>query len=102
MTTAPADELEQLLDDAGQLLGWRVKSTDRYHLDVMVMAFNYRLVTTDRRMPQVYDRYWCYAGKSPAVLLRAVAAAFAWDGSDDTEPEGWSKNGQTQEWRGPA
>lgn len=101
MMTPTADELEQILD-GDRVIGWRVKSTDTHHLDVMVMAFNYRLVTTCRTMPMVYDRYWCYAGRSPAVLLAAVAAAFAWDGSDDTEPEGWSKNGQTQEWRGPA
>lgn len=93
MTVPSADELEQILD-GGRVIGWRVKSTDTHHLDVMV--------TTNRAMPQVYDRFWCYAGKAPAVLLTAVAAAFAWDGSDDTEPEGWSKNGQSQEWRGPA
>lgn len=101
MTVPSADELEQILDE-GRVIGWRVKSTDAHHLDVMGMAFNYRLVTTNRAMPQVYDRFWCYAGKTPAVLLTAVAAAFAWDGSDNTEPEGWNKNGQTQEWREPA
>lgn len=101
MTAPTADELEQILD-GDQVIGWRVKSTDRHHLDVMVMAFNYRLVTTNRQTPQVYDRFWCYAGKSPAVLFAAVAAAFAWDGSDETEPAGWSKNGQTGEWRAPA
>jgi hypothetical protein len=102
MTAPTADELEQLLDDTGRLIGWRVKSTERYHLDVMVMFYNYRLVTTRRDIPGIYDRYWCYAGKTPTVLLAAVAAALAWDGSDDTEPAGWNKSGQTQEWRPPA
>lgn len=102
MTAPTTDELEQLLDDTGQLLGWRVKSTERYHLDVMIMFYNYRLVTTYRDEPGLYDRYWCYAGRTPDVLLAAVAAAFAWDGSDGTEPTGWAKNGQTGEWRGPA
>ena len=83
----------------GREIGWRVKSTDTHHLDVMIMGFNYRLVTTRRAMPDVYDRYWCYAGKTPTVLLAAVTAASAWNGADDTEPVGWNKNGQTQEWR---
>lgn len=101
MADIAVDDLEPILD-RGETIGWRVKSTDTHHLDVMIMAFNYRLVTTNKAIPQVYDRYWCYAGKSPAVLFAAVAAAFAWDGSDGTEPEGWNKSGQTQEWREPA
>jgi hypothetical protein len=101
MTAPTAEELEQVFDDTGQLVGWRVKSTATHHLDVVIMMFNYRIVTTRRDMPGIYDRYWCYAGRSPAVLLAAVAAAFAWDGSDDTEPVGWNKNGETGEWRAP-
>lgn len=99
-TSITIDDLEPILD-GGETIGWRVKSTDRHHIDVMTMAFNYRLVTTCRDMPGCYDRYWCYAGKAFPVLLTAIAAAYAWTGDDDTEPLGWAKNGQTKEWRGP-
>jgi hypothetical protein len=82
--------------------GFRVKETDTHHLDVLAMLFNWRLCTTPKSCPLVYDRSWCYAGRGVDSLLAAVAAAAAWDGSDDTEPVGWNKNNQTGKWREPA
>jgi hypothetical protein len=34
-----------------------------------------------------------------APLPGDETAAAMWDGSDDSEPLGWNKNGQTREWR---
>lgn len=81
--------------------GIRVKVSDdgQHYIDVMTMMFNYRIVTTRVDMPEVYDRFWCYVGKDQQTLLRATAAALTWSGDDDTEPEGWDKNGQTGEFR---
>ncbi len=84
--------------------GWRIKTTvdGRYHVDVMAMMFGYRVVRTPVVAPYYYDRHWCYVTTGPVTLLLAVLAANAWDGADDTEPDGWNKNGQTGEWREPA
>lgn len=83
--------------------GWRVKTNDAgtHYIDIMVMIPNYRIATTPVDDPWFMDRHWCYAGRSLQTLVRAVGAAMAWDGAEDTEPEGWNKNGQTQEWREP-
>jgi hypothetical protein len=84
--------------------GWRIKTSDdgRHYIDVMWMLYNYRVATTPVALPFVFDRFWCYAGRTEADLQRAVLAAWAWDGADDTEPVGWNKNGQTGEWRAPS
>lgn len=84
--------------------GLRVKENHAgtHYIDVLVMLYNYRIVRTPKDRPATYDRYWCYAGNTQHDLLCAVAAAYAWDGADNTEPEGWNKNGQTKEWRDPA
>lgn len=79
--------------------GWRIKQTQHHYIDVMRMMFNYRIVTTPVSFPMVYDRHWCYQGTDSRAFTHAVVAAAMWDGSDDTEPEGWNKNGQTGEWR---
>lgn len=81
--------------------GLRVKETETHFIDVIPMLVNWRLHTIRKDGgPLAWsDRFWCYAGRGQVSLHRAVAAALAWDGSDETEPEGWSKNGQTGEWR---
>src|SRR5688572_19209844 len=67
------------------------------------MAFNWRLHTIRKDAgPLAWsERYWCYTGRDQRTFSRAVAAALAWEGADNTEPEGWNKNGQTGEWRPP-
>jgi hypothetical protein len=79
--------------------GLRVKETETHYIDVLRMIYNWRIARTPKDSPMTYDRGWCYAGTGDAALWRAVLAAAAWDGADDTEPEGWSKNIQTGEWR---
>jgi hypothetical protein len=81
--------------------GMRIKLNDAgtHYIDVLAMLYNYRVVLTPVDMPMVIVRHWCYAGVDPDTLLRAAAAACAWDGALDTEPLGWNKNGQTGEWR---
>jgi hypothetical protein len=110
MTTAPFMEAQEI---AGMLSaitgtevvpvdgGFRVKETETHQIDVLRMLFNWRVATTPKDLPWSYDRHWCYAGTSFTTLMRAVQAVADWDGSDGTEPEGWNKNGQTREWRGP-
>jgi hypothetical protein len=78
--------------------GYRVRETEHYYLDVMKMLLNWRLVTTYKD-DSGWHRGWCYYGTGPQALANAVAAANAWDGSDDTEPDGWDKNLQTGEWK---
>jgi hypothetical protein len=84
--------------------GWRVKTNvaGTHYIDVLAMMFNFRIVETPVDCPLVYDRYWCYEGRGAGSFVRTVLAAQTWDGAPDTEPEGWNKNGQTQEWREPS
>lgn len=73
--------------------GYRVKTTEWCHVDVMKMiAGNWRLTATSLTHPDLYNRAWCYtAADSPAsnAFVAAVLAANAWDGSPDSEPLGW-------------
>ena len=71
--------------------GVRIKATDAYHIDVLTMLYNFRIVTTPKAAPLVWDRGWCYFGNDEATFVRAVLAALAWDGSDDSEPAGYDK-----------
>jgi hypothetical protein len=79
--------------------GFRIKETDAHYVDVLRMLVNWRVVTIPKDSPMTYDRHWCYGGTGFATLLKAVLSVEEWDGSDDTEPAGWIKNGQTGEWR---
>ena len=83
--------------------GWRIKTNNAgtHHIDVLAMAFNYRIALTPIDRPYEYDRHWCYAGHDRTTLLRTFLAALAWDGDPNTEPDGWNKSGQTGEWREP-
>lgn len=71
--------------------GWRVKETPTHFIDVLEMIWNYRIVTTPKSCELVWDRGWCYQGKDFAAFMTVVLAAQAWDGSDETEPEGYFK-----------
>jgi hypothetical protein len=80
---------------------FRVKQVPGYFLDIAPMLVNYRLCTTWIDDQSRYDRFWCYAGSGRATWMAAVLAATMWDGSDETEPMGWNKNGQSSEFREP-
>lgn len=80
---------------------FRVKQVEGYFLDVAPMLVNHRLCTTWIDDQDEYARFWCYTGNSRAAFMAAVLAAALWDGSDDSEPLGWNKSGQTREWREP-
>lgn len=71
--------------------GYRIKETASHFIDVMQMTYNWRITTTPKDFPGVYDRGWCYQGQGLAGFLPAALAALAWDGSDDTEPPGYFK-----------
>jgi len=90
----------------------RVKTTPWCHVDVRPMLFNARICETPLDNENVYGRGWCFAGAtSTEALMRAVGAALAWEGSPDTEPDGWIKETSSQrvrpdadparEYRGP-
>lgn len=93
-TGQPGDVLMTPIDG-----GIRIKRAGGHYIDVMEMAYNFRIVETVVDFPQVYDRYWCYVGKSLDVYVATVLAAAMWDGAPESEPPGWHKNGQTKEFR---
>lgn len=86
MTTV--DSLPQLVPVLG---GFRVKTTETHHIDVMKMIFNWRVVMTPLDNPMVYDHGWCYFGTGADTLMRAVMAAWAWDGAENTSPSHYDK-----------
>lgn len=67
--------------------GWRVKETPNHYIDIVQMAYSWRLCETPKSCELVYDRYW-YAGRGPRAFEVAASAALARDGSPDTEPAG--------------
>ena len=73
--------------------GWRVKTVPEHgvHIDVLLMIFNARVVTTPIDDPLFIDRGWCYLGNRLNSTLRAIAAATEWDGAPGTDPAGWYK-----------
>jgi hypothetical protein len=71
--------------------GYQVRETDTHLIQVHAMLFNWRIVTIPKDAPWSIDRGWCYQGLDSGAFTRAVLAAMAWDGSDDTEPPGYFK-----------
>ena len=68
--------------------GWRVRSTNQFHVDVLrMLGGNLRVVTTPVLEPWSYTRGWCY--QRPWVEVVLAASAFDPDGDD--EPVGWIK-----------
>jgi hypothetical protein len=70
--------------------GYRVQRGDGYVVDVMRMAFNWRVVLHPDN-GAFYDRGFCYFGVTFESLARAVAAAVAWEDPYNTLPEGFDK-----------
>lgn len=76
--------------------GFRLKETETHWIDVIEMIYSWRVVRTPKDCPDVYDRGYCYFGfkedrtKQTAMLI-AVAAAWEWDGADDTDPAAYDK-----------
>jgi hypothetical protein len=87
--------------DVGGGYAFRVKRMAQWNVDVTLMMFNWRVQLKLVGDEFCYDRYWCYAGRGDRAFTTAVLACARWDVRDDTEPEGWNKNGQTGEWREP-
>lgn len=73
--------------------GWRIRSTARFHVDVLAMlGGNLRVVTTPVEHPREYTRSWCYQ----RPLTEVVLAAAVFDPDDDiATPVGWVKEVQT-------
>lgn len=77
--------------------GWHVKVRDDglYCIDVMAMAFNFRVVLAPiyPSEHQTYVKGFCYFGHSGVTMyqarLNAMTAALAWDGYG--EPAGYDK-----------
>lgn len=70
---------------------WRVKETATHWIDVVPMIYNWRVCTVPKWAPLSYERGWCYPGTGPATFTAAILAAWAWDGSGETEPAGYFK-----------
>lgn len=81
--------------------GFRVAETETHYIHALHMLFNWRLVEVSKANPFTYGRFWCYVGNDPAALLAVCAAVRVWIETGAPEPPGWSKNGQTGEWREP-
>lgn len=89
--------------DSGGTTRYRVKETDTHYIEVIRMAFNWRVQTIRKdEGPMAWsERYWCYVGTGRSSFVRAILAAHIWSGLDGTEPAGWNKNSRTGEWREP-
>lgn len=73
--------------------GWRIRSTERFHVDILrMLGGNLRVVTTPVSDPWSYTRAWCY--QRPWVEVVLAAAAF--DPDEDEEPVGWIKQVWTE------
>lgn len=73
--------------------GWRVRSTNYFHVDILrMLGGNLRVVTTPVTDPLTYTRAWCYQRPFLEVIL--LAAAF--DPDRDDEPVGWIKQVGTE------
>lgn len=79
--------------------GFRLRETETHFVDVMRNLVNWRVTMTIKAVPGEYDRWWCFAGRGFPTLVEVAGVVTAWDCADDTEPEGWVKNGQTGEIR---
>lgn len=84
----------RLTDPATGTARFRVKTVGDYHIEVISMAFNWRVHTVlVDGFPWTWSaRFWCYQGRGRDSFLAAVLAAQAWDGGNDTEPAGWVKS----------
>lgn len=72
--------------------GWRIRTTERFHIDVLRMNFNWRIVTTYRHSDWEYDRGWCYQEPLMVVVLRCGT----FDPDRGEEPIGWVKEVRTE------
>ena len=87
------------VDIGGVTSVYRVKTHRGYHVDLQRMGFNWRLWCIPALAPfWTPGRFWCYTGVGARSFAVTVLAAARWDVADDTEPEGWNKNGQTGEY----
>lgn len=74
--------------------GWRVRETDRYFVDVMVMLFgNLRIVIVPKDQPWSVERGWCYSNDD---LIAVILRCGTFDPDAGGEPEGWVKEVGTE------
>lgn len=66
---------------------WLARETPTHRIEVMIQNDHWHIITS-RKFPGLTDRMWCYS-----TMERALAAVALWDGSPDTEPEGFAARG---------
>lgn len=74
--------------------GFRVKTLNGYHADVLSMLAGWRLtlVPVGAYEPVFAGmRFWCFEGKSAQSLALAMGQARLFDGSEDWAPCGFSR-----------
>jgi hypothetical protein len=72
--------------------GYRLRVTDEYIVDVQSMMFNWRLVVSlPEEDGQFYRHGFCYFGRGPEAMHRAIAAGLTWEDPLNTPPEGFDK-----------
>jgi hypothetical protein len=81
--------------------GYRVAVSETHAIDVMRMAFNWRITTSEAATNyQTYEDGWCYVGGTGEVVKqKALVCAIMMALEQRDEPLGWNKNVRTQEWR---
>lgn len=73
---------------------WLVAEAGGYHVHIIPMIYNHRVVLTPIGDYGVYDAGWCYP-----TGLAAAAAVRAWEYDADPEPGGYIKRvGMTDLW----
>ncbi len=82
-------------------IGYLIKYTGTHLIHVVPMIYNWRVTRTPKGDLYGPDRAWCYYGTGQDVFVKAVLAALAWDGADDTAPAGWDKNPMTGQYARP-
>jgi hypothetical protein len=83
------------LDPDAYGIGVRVMTTDRCHVDLVRMIFNWRICETDLGAGLSYGRYWCFPGTGNETFDRALAEALRYGGRPDDQPAGFIKSWET-------
>jgi hypothetical protein len=72
--------------------GFLLERTDEHIIEVVEMIYNWRLVIS---LPElhglVYEKGYCYFGRGPEPLTRAILAAQQWRDPLNTDPVGFDK-----------
>jgi len=81
------ETLEPLTDT----VGFKVKETEEYVIEVWKMLFNWRLMVLEPNQKDSAAHGYCYFGTGADALLRAIAAGQQWEDPYNSDPIGYDK-----------